>query len=365
VDENHHEGSTTRSSVTRKGRNPSLGKDKLISPKQLNGDDQRRPMSSRLRAQLQRNENMSSTDYKSTATSVNKEDESDEYVNKKTLQQLEKVDVNMINGDGNFGPTMYERVKTRRQNTVRYDNVAKLTDPRNRHHSNQHEPINMNEEYHHRPTRSRMLNCLRERNRVVIDDEEDEISRESHEANNTSVKEEPNESNLNNDEEEEEDAPRQYSFRHKRVQPNQEPQLVQYSNGERPIRNCRIVSTNNTGNSTVPIYGRNNYSMNGRRISGNNRKHSSRRSSRHRHQGSSRHSRRRLGNESSDSSSTSSSSSDEDGKRRSNQGIKTAKHDAKQEARFERRKLKSMEKGRKNLMPVNLTDGDSAVPRIF
>lgn len=61
--------------------------------------------------------------------------------------------------------------------------------------------------------------------------------------------------------------------------------------------------------------------------------------------------RRGLDNDSSGSSSSTSSSSSSDDEEQ----IKTSAKDYKEEARFERRKLRSLQKSRKDLMPMNFT----------
>ncbi|KAI1723993.1 ATPase family associated with various cellular activities (AAA) domain-containing protein [Ditylenchus destructor] len=134
------------------------------------------------------------------------------------------------------------------------------------------------------------------------------------------------------------------------------PKAVEYNeqnnSGERPVRSCRISAMQN-GTSMYANDGQ--YSTNNRRVlmpssgNGNRKSHSSRRGS-HRH-----NRRRRIGIGTSDSD-TSSTSYSEDEQR--DRAMASGKQDSRQEARFERRKLKSLEKGRKNFMPVNMTEND-------
>lgn len=108
--------------------------------------------------------------------------------------------------------------------------------------------------------------------------------------------------------------------------------------GPRPIRACRILQ-HNYNESLMYASSRYQAPLNrgGSRRGGRSKKHSKR-------------GRRGLDNESSESSSsTSSSSSDNEGR------IRTADNDYNEETRFERRKLRSLQKSRKNLMPMNFT----------
>ncbi|KAI1723994.1 ATPase family associated with various cellular activities (AAA) domain-containing protein [Ditylenchus destructor] len=271
-----------------------------------------------------------------------KEDESDEYtVSRHSLKNLEKADMDNALDGSNGGLTMYERVKSRPRN-------AKPLFHAGLDNSNY---ISSRGDLESRGDGKRR--CMRRM--VIMDDDDDENSRETDELAGRK-NEMQNETDVNNegDEEEEDVSSRRYALRQRRAQ--SVPKAVEYNeqnnSGERPVRSCRISAMQN-GTSMYANDGQ--YSTNNRRVlmpssgNGNRKSHSSRRGS-HRH-----NRRRRIGIGTSDSD-TSSTSYSEDEQR--DRAMASGKQDSRQEARFERRKLKSLEKGRKNFMPVNMTEND-------